>query len=100
ASRAPPTSERGARMSALMCARAPRTARADATTSRSDLGDLLARSAKELARFASVTGQETALASSQRVVGLSPVIIAVGVLLLWRLACTTACLLAVFREKP
>jgi len=62
--------------------------------------DLLARSAEELARVASVTGRETALASSRRVVGLSPVIIAVGVLLLWLLVCTFACLLAVFSEKP
>jgi len=36
-------------------------------------GDLLARSAEELARVASVTRQETALTSSRRVVGLSPV---------------------------
>jgi hypothetical protein len=63
-------------------------------------GDFLARSAEELARVASVTWQETALASSRRVVGLSPVIIAVGVLLLWLLVCTLACFLAVFREKP
>src|SRR5215831_3931429 len=35
--------------------------------------DLLARSAEELARVASVTRQETALTSSRRVVGLSPV---------------------------